>query len=322
MHRNTHSKSFLARGRSADRSRGFTLVELLVVIAIIALLIGLLLPALAKAQQSARSIKDATQINQIQKSFLVFSNDADGKYPTPGLVHRLPFDIGGGQIVSIPGQGPEDFSKNNTANLYSLMVAREFFSTNILIGPTEVNPVVFEYKNYDFAQYNPAGNSFWDLGFKANIHKGLGESDANCHVSYAHLTMCGDRKKSFWRNTQSSSRPILGTRGTRQGEFTGPEYFNSPTLQLHGPKKEWQGNIVYADNHVETGLRTFFPATVSFECGATQLTKDNIFASEFTCYGTSNLLRQRAGDTWLCYTIGAPTELFVAAQYDKLLTAN
>jgi prepilin-type N-terminal cleavage/methylation domain-containing protein len=196
-------------------ARGFTLVELLVVIAIIALLIGLLLPALAKAQAAAKSIKDSTQINQIQKAFIIFSNDAEGKYPTPGLVNRLPFDIGGGNVQNLPGTGPEDFGKNNTANLYSLMIARDFFNADILIGPTEVNPIVNEYKNYDFTDYNPASDSYWDPDFKCNIDKKAGANDAICNSSYAHLTMIGERKKSFWRNTQNSARPIMGTRGPR-----------------------------------------------------------------------------------------------------------
>lgn len=307
--------------RKTRSPKAFTLVELLVVIAIIALLIGLLLPALAKAQAAAKSIKDANAISQIQKSFIVFSNDADGKYPTPGLVHRLPFDIGGGVVKTIPGQGPEDFSKNNTANLYSLMIARDFFNSDIIIGPTEVNPVVEQYKNYDYTKYNPAGNSYWDNGFKANIDKKPGQSDAVCNASYAHLTMVGDRKKSYWRNNNNSARPILGTRGPKDGAVTGDQYTKSPTLLLHGPKKEWQGNICFADNHVETGLKTFYPNAVSYECGATPLTKDNIFDADFpNCYNTGALIirKMRAGDSWLTFVTGTPTETIVGYVHDAI----
>jgi prepilin-type N-terminal cleavage/methylation domain-containing protein len=134
------------------RTRAFTLIELLVVIAIIALLVGLLLPALARAQQTARSMKDATQMKEIHKSFLAFGNAHGGGLPVPGLINRGTY---GGSGFPDPGQmagyGPEDPGKNTTQNLYSALIAQEYFNTDIVIGPTEVNPIVVEDLDYDFA---------------------------------------------------------------------------------------------------------------------------------------------------------------------------
>ena len=66
------------------RNRAFTLVELLVVISIIALLIGILLPALASARHVARVSKDLNNLRQLALGVTMYTND-NPTYPVGTL---------------------------------------------------------------------------------------------------------------------------------------------------------------------------------------------------------------------------------------------
>jgi len=75
----------ISNPKSAIRNfSAFTLIELLVVIAIIAVLAGLLLPALASAKVRARTIQCASNLHQVSLAMKMYADDFGGFYPESG----------------------------------------------------------------------------------------------------------------------------------------------------------------------------------------------------------------------------------------------
>lgn len=217
--------------------RAFTIRELLVVALCVIVLLFVTTAIISSYRHVAsKQAMDATYTRGIHQSWIVFSREFNGIYPTPGLLDRLPFNG-----VETPGRGEEDITQNTTANLYSMCIMANYFSPDLCVGPTEPSAKVaaFDTSTYDYKAYDATQRKFWDPNFKADLH-------VLSHVSYAHMPIAGEMQSKHWRDTMDTKQPIVGNRGPLGGVHDP----NSITNKIHRPYDTWSGNIVFSDNHV------------------------------------------------------------------------
>jgi prepilin-type N-terminal cleavage/methylation domain-containing protein len=245
------------------KKKGFTLVELLVVIAIIALLMGILMPALARVRQIAFRMVCGTNLSGIGKAMLIYANDYDDELPRSGNRN------------SIWG-GPINWMALDRFTAYGdrATISSSFY---LLVKYAEVTPKSFLCKGdsgtneFKASNYPAAANfeliDLWDFGDNPTEH---------CSYSY-HMPF------GLYALT-TSSEPGMAVAADRNPWITSPVAEGKPQelLQSYNPDGDRTAvNIGNAIAHQEDGQNVLFmDSHVSFMkepfCG---INDDNIYTS-------------------------------------------
>jgi prepilin-type N-terminal cleavage/methylation domain-containing protein len=230
------------------RTRAFTLIELLVVISIIALLIGILLPALGAARKTANQMKNSSQIRGQHQGAVIYAQ-SNATY-LPGMATT---GIPTGASNAATGSTADDGSV--TGARYWILLTGSFISPQLLLNPQDAltvwatNAVTTSNQSYAMLRITTNSN---DSGRQAE-----------------------------WKDNANGAAVLITDRNI--GSDTTDANVKSLWTTSLG---DWRGGVCWGDNHVGFELSNRLTTTTIYN--AIKQTNDNLFVTATAAGTTDN----------------------------------